>query len=169
MQFSIQLCPLAFHLNITIINISTPNIAPISWAAPKIYYPLVHAQLASVQGNQQQNHHPSPHPAKKKYLASFNNYEKACNKKKLLASFNNHEEACNMHLDSCHLLCRTYVRCHTCMVYDIVRATHYIVLYIVCAMSYVRYTGYRRTTSYVRHCMYVLCRTCTYECLTRTT
>ena len=55
------------------------------------------------------------------------------------------------HLDSCHLQCRTYVRYRTCMTYDIVRATNDIVLYIVRAISYVRYTGYRRTTSYVRH------------------
>ena len=55
------------------------------------------------------------------------------------------------HLDSCHLRCRTYIRCRTCMTYDVVRATYDIVLYIVRAMSYVRYTGCRRTTSYVRH------------------
>ncbi len=46
------------------------------------------------------------------------------------------------HLESCHLRCRTYVRARTCMTYDIARATYDIVLYIVRAMSYVRYTGY---------------------------
>ncbi len=44
-----------------------------------------------------------------------------------------------------------YVRCRTSCTYDIVRATYDIVLNIVRTMSYVRYTGYRRTTSYVRH------------------
>ncbi len=48
----------------------------------------------------------------------------------------------DVHLDSCHLRCRTYVRCRTCMTYEIVRATHDIILYIVRAMSYVRYTGH---------------------------
>ncbi len=48
---------------------------------------------------------------------------------------------------SCHLLCRTYVRCRTCMTYDIVRATHDIVLYIVRAMLYVRTMSY----VYIRH------------------
>jgi hypothetical protein len=42
-QCSSQLCPLAYHFNITIINISAPYTAYISWAAPKIYYSLVHA------------------------------------------------------------------------------------------------------------------------------
>ncbi len=50
-QCSSQQCPLAFHLNITIINISTPYIAPISWAAPKIYYPLVHAEFREISSN----------------------------------------------------------------------------------------------------------------------
>jgi hypothetical protein len=56
------------------------------------------------------------------------------------------------------------------MTYDIVRATHDIVLYIVRAMSYVRYTGYRRMTrtSYVRHRMYVQCRTCAYDIVSDT-
>ena len=67
------------------------------------------------------------------------------------------------HLDSCHLRCRTYIRYRTCMTYDVVRATYDIVLYIVRAMSYVLYTGYRRTTSYVLHCTYLRCRTCTYD------
>jgi hypothetical protein len=58
---------------------------------------------------------------------------------------------CTTHLDSCHQRCRTYIRCRTCMTYNVVRATYHIVLYIVRAMSYVWYTGYRRTTSYVRH------------------
>ncbi len=67
------------------------------------------------------------------------------------------------HFYSRHLRCGTYVRCRTCMAYDILRATHDIVLYIVRAMSYVLYTGYRRTTSYVRHRLYVQCRMCTYD------
>ena len=37
-QCSSQPCPLAYHFNITIINISASYIAYISWAAPKIYY-----------------------------------------------------------------------------------------------------------------------------------
>ncbi len=73
-----------------------------------------------------------------------------------------------LHLDSCHLQCRTYVRYRMCMTYDIVRATYNIVLYIVRAMSYVRYKGYRRTTSFVRHGTYVRCRTCTYDIVSDT-
>jgi hypothetical protein len=44
-----------------------------------------------------------------------------------------------------------HVRCRTSCTYDIVRVTYDIVLNIARTMSYVRYTGYRRTTSYVRH------------------
>ncbi len=44
-----------------------------------------------------------------------------------------------------------HVRCRTSCTYDIVRATYDIVLNIARTMSYVRYTGSRRTTSYVRH------------------
>ncbi len=44
-----------------------------------------------------------------------------------------------------------HVRCRTSCTYDIVRATYDIVLNIARTMSYVRYTGCRRTTSYVRH------------------
>ncbi len=45
-----------------------------------------------------------------------------------------------------------HVRCRTSCTYDIVRVTYDIVLNIARTMSYVRYTGCRRTTSYVRHC-----------------
>ncbi len=44
-----------------------------------------------------------------------------------------------------------HVRCRTSCTYDIVRVTYDIVLYIARTMSYVRCTGSRRTTSYVRH------------------
>jgi hypothetical protein len=44
-----------------------------------------------------------------------------------------------------------HVRCRTSCTYDIVRVTYDIVLNIARTMSYVRYTGSRRTTSYVRH------------------
>ncbi len=44
-----------------------------------------------------------------------------------------------------------HVRCRTSCTYDIVRVTYDIVLNIARTMSYVRYTGCRRTTSYVRH------------------
>jgi hypothetical protein len=44
-----------------------------------------------------------------------------------------------------------HVRCRTSCTYDVVRATYDIVLNIARTMSYVRYTGSRRTTSYVRH------------------
>jgi hypothetical protein len=81
---------------------------------------------------------------------------------------NNWIDWVRIHLDPCHLRCRTYLRYRTCMTYDIVRATYDIVLYIVRATSYVRYTGYRRTTSYVRHRMYIRCRTCTYDIVSDT-
>ncbi len=41
-------------------------------------------------------------------------------------------------------------------------------MYIIRAMSYVQYTGCRRTTSYVRHRMYIQCRTCTYDIVSYT-
>ena len=50
-QCSSQLCPLEFHFNIKIINISAPYIAYISWAAPKIYYSLVHAVFQEISCN----------------------------------------------------------------------------------------------------------------------
>jgi hypothetical protein len=87
------------------------------------------------------------------YQDGTNTYEKIQNHVRPCTSTSMYVQSIMMyfHLDSCHLLCRTYVRCRTCMTYDIVRATHDIVLYIVRAMSYVPYRGYRRTTSYVRH------------------
>ncbi len=50
-QCSSQQCPFAYHFNITIINISAPYIAYISWAAPKIYYSLVHAVFREISFN----------------------------------------------------------------------------------------------------------------------
>ena len=50
-QCSSQVCPLAYHFNITMINISAPYIAYISWAAPKIYYSLVHAVFREISCN----------------------------------------------------------------------------------------------------------------------
>ncbi len=44
-----------------------------------------------------------------------------------------------------------HVRCRMSCTYDIVRVTYDIVLNIAHTMSYVQYTGSRRTTSYVRH------------------
>ncbi len=50
-QCSSQLCPLAYHFNITNINIVAPYIASISWAAPKIYYSLIHAVFREISCN----------------------------------------------------------------------------------------------------------------------
>jgi hypothetical protein len=50
-QCSSQLCPLAFHFNITNINIVAPCTASISWAATKIYYSMIHAVFWKISCN----------------------------------------------------------------------------------------------------------------------
>ncbi len=50
-QCSSQLCPLAFHFNITNINIVAPCTASISCAATKIYYAMIHAVFREISCN----------------------------------------------------------------------------------------------------------------------
>ena len=50
-QCSSQLCPLAFHFNITSMNIVAPYTASFSWAATKIYYSMIHAVFREISCN----------------------------------------------------------------------------------------------------------------------
>ncbi len=50
-QCSSQLCPLAFHFNITNINIVAPYTDSISWAATKTYYSMIYAVFGEISCN----------------------------------------------------------------------------------------------------------------------
>ncbi len=73
-QCSSQLRPLAFHFNITSMNIVAPNTASISWAATKIYYSMIHAVFREISCNiMSSSFHSSCSRSMLRHCASKNN------------------------------------------------------------------------------------------------